>query len=118
MRLCHVAIMVFSFGLLPLLGGCGAPSFLVTPVANSSELNEETVKPGKGFFPHKIAIIEVEGLLANAKSGGLLQATENTLSLFTQQLDRAERDPSVKAIVLRVNSPGGTVSASDAMYDL
>ena len=106
------------FVLMPMLGGCGAPSFLVTPVANTGELNEEVVQPGNGFFPSKIAIIEVEGLLANAKTGGLLQATENTLSLFTQQLDRAEKDSSVKAIVLRVNSPGGTVSASDAMYQL
>jgi protease-4 len=101
-----------------MLGGCGTPSFLITPVANSSELDEEVVQPGRDFFPPKIAIIEVEGLLANAKTGGLLQPTENTLSLFTQQLDRAEKDSSVRAIVLRVNSPGGTVSASDAMYQL
>jgi protease-4 len=40
------------------------------------------------------------------------------MSLFTQQLDRAQADASVKAVVLRVNSPGGTVTASDAMYQL
>src|SRR5690348_12488980 len=100
--------------LVTALAGCGTPSFLVTPVANSSALEEQTVKSGSGFFPPKVAIIEVEGMLANAKSGGLLQATENSLSLFTQELERAEADPAVKAIVLRVNSPGGTVSASDA----
>jgi protease-4 len=57
-------------------------------------------------------------MLANVRTGGFLQPTENTLSLFTQQLDKAASDPSVKAVVLRVNSPGGTVSASDAMYEL
>ena len=98
------------------LCGCGSPSFLVTPVANSSALEEETVVAGRGWFASKVAIIEVEGMLANTKSGGFLQATENPLSLFTQQLERAQGDPSVKAIVLRVNSPGGTVSSSDAMY--
>jgi protease-4 len=100
------------------VGGCGAPSFLVTPVANSNKLEEEQVAPGKGWSPGKVVVIPVEGMLANARAGGLLQATENPLSLFTQQLERAEDDPSVRAIVLRVNSPGGTVSCSDAMYQL
>jgi protease IV len=99
-------------------GGCGAPSFLITPVANANTLEESEVQPGKGMFPDKIAIIEVEGMLANIKTGGLLQATENPVSKFTQQLDEAERDPKVKAVVLRVNSPGGTVTSSDTLYQL
>ena len=110
--------MVVGLILAGLSGGCGTPSFLITPVANTSELNEEVVEGGRGWSPPKVAIIEVEGMLVNAKSGGLLQPTENTLSLFTQQLERAEADPAVKAVVLRVNSPGGTVTASDAMYEL
>ena len=100
-----------------LAAGCGAPSFLVTPVANSNALDEQVVENGKGWFSSKVAVIEVEGMIANAKTGGLLQATENSLSLFTQELSRAEADPEVKAVVLRVNSPGGTVTASDAMYE-
>lgn len=98
--------------------GCGAPSFLITPVANSNKLNEEELTPGKGWAPGKVVVIPLEGMLANVRTGGLLQATENPMSLFTQQLEKAEKDPEVKAVVLRVNSPGGTVSASDAMYQL
>ncbi len=98
--------------------GCGNPSFLVTPVANSNKLEEEEVDQGKGWAADKIAIIEVEGMLVNARSGGFLQPTENSLSLFTQQLKHAAEDPAVKAVVLRVNSPGGTVSTSDAMYQM
>lgn len=104
--------------LLAFAGGCGTPSLLITPVANTNQLEETRVAPGKGWFPDKIAIIEVEGMLVNAKSGGLLQATENPLSLFVQELNRAAADSAVKAIVLRVNSPGGTVSCSDAMYQI
>jgi len=100
------------------LGGCGVPSFLITPVGNSNTLDETQVQPGKGFSPDKIAIVEVEGLLANARSGGLLQPTENPLSKFTQAMDQAEKDPKVKAVVLRVNSPGGTVTSSDTMYEI
>jgi protease-4 len=99
-------------------GGCGTPSFLITPVSNTSELEETQVAPGKGFAPSKVAIIEVEGMLINARSGGFLQPEENKLSLFTQQMDRAANDSTVKAVVLRINSPGGTVVCSDTMYQI
>jgi len=99
--------------------GCGVPSFLITPVKNTNVLQEVEAQPGhKGIGKGKIAIIELDGMLINAKSGGFLQPTENSLSIFTQELDMAERDDGVKAVVLRVNSPGGTVSTSDAMYEL
>jgi len=100
------------------LAACGTPSFLITPVANTNQLNETEIVAGHGLFPDKIAIIEVEGMLMNAKSGGFLEPTENVVSLFTQELNAAAADSKVKAIVLRVNSPGGTVSASDAMYQI
>ncbi len=109
----NLLVSLLMFG-----GGCGIPSFLITPVENTNKLKEEQVERGKGFAPGKVAIIQVEGLLVNAKAGGLLQPTENKLSLFTQQLERAKTDASVKAVVLRVNSPGGTVSSSDAIYEM
>ena len=102
----------------PWVAGCGAPSFLVTPVSSSHTLREEAVEEGKGFGGGKIAIIEVEGMLANVRSGGFLQASENPLSIFTQELEKAEQDDDVKAIVLRVNSPGGTVTTADTMYEM
>jgi len=104
--------------LVSLSAGCGSPSFLLTPVANTNELSEDKVQAGHGFSPGKIVIIPIEGTLSNARSQGLLQPTENPMSLFAQQLAKAESDSSVKAIVLRVNSPGGTVTASDAIYQL
>ena len=106
---------LFAFTFLPLTG-CGMPSFLITPVQNTNALQEVTVAKGKGR--DKIAMIEVEGMLMNAKSGGFLQPTENPLSLFTQQMNQAARDKDVKAVLLRVNSPGGTVTTSDAMYEI
>lgn len=101
--------------LLILLTGCGTGSFLITPVADTSELKTTVVEEGKGS--EKIAIVEVEGMLMDERSGGLLQASENPLSLFVQELNQAADDDDVKAIVLRVNSPGGSVTTSDTMYD-
>jgi protease-4 len=100
------------------LVGCGMPSFLVTPVSNKNELEERVVQKGEGISPAKIAIIPVEGMIANTRSESLLGSTENQVSLISQQLQAAEDDSSVKAIVLRINSPGGTVAGSDTIYDL
>jgi protease-4 len=108
---------VLAATLLTLLVGCGTPSFLITPVQNAYTLEEQTVVPGHGFHSGKIALIGVEGMLLNMKTGGMLQPTENDLSRFTQELDLAAKDDDVKAVVLRVNSPGGTVTASDVMYE-
>ena len=68
-------------------------------------------------FGGKIAIIEVEGMLLDDRTGGLLQPSENPLSLFVQELSQAADDDAVKAVILRVNSPGGSVTTSDTMYD-
>jgi protease-4 len=113
-----VALLSGSLSLLAAAGGCGTPSFLITPISNSTRLQERVVQPGKAGTAEKVAMIEVEGMLMNARVGGLFQAQENRVSLFAQQMRAAARDPAVKAVVLRVNSPGGTVTASDTMYEI
>jgi protease-4 len=50
------------------------------------------------------------------RSGGLLSQGENPVSDLREVLDAVAKDDSVKAVVLRINSPGGTVTASDMMY--
>jgi protease-4 len=115
MRISLMCPIVLACTALLAAGGCGTPSFLVTPVSSSTKLTEEDVQPGKGGG--KVAIIQVEGMLANMRSGGFMQPSENAVSLFAQQLNKAAADNDVKAVVLRVNSPGGTVTASDLMFE-
>src|SRR5580704_5947544 len=99
--------LCFYIFVLPFLAlaGCGSGSFLITPVSDTSHLDQVTAEPGRASA--KVAVIEVEGMLLDDRDGGLLQAGENPLSLFIQQLNEAANDDSVKAVVLRVNSPGG-----------
>ncbi len=65
-----------------------------------------------------VAIVRVEGTLVSGKEEDwLLSDSGNVYSeSIIEQLQRAEGSPSVKAIVLRVNSPGGGVVASDEIY--
>ena len=65
-----------------------------------SMLTEEVIQPGPRTC--KIAIITIEGIIDGEKSQDIYA-----------QLSKARDDRLVKGLIIRVNSPGGTISASD-----
>lgn len=99
------------------LAGCGPTSFLITPVRAPQALREHVVLREGAFAREKIALIDVEGTLTNARDRSLMGiVSDNPVARFKEKLDLAADDDRVKAVVLRINSPGGTVTASDLMY--
>lgn len=97
--------------------GCGPASFLITPVSGSRALEEHVVERESIWAGKKIALVNVEGVISNARSGSLIGGVgDNPVALLKEKLDLAARDDAVKAVVLRINSPGGGVTASDLMY--
>lgn len=66
----------------------------------------------------RIALIHVEGLISGGAGGGNPLYGESMASSVSlcDKLYEARDDKSVKAIVLRVNSPGGAAAASDEIY--
>jgi len=66
---------------------------------------EEHYVAGSYTAAEKIAIIEVTGVIADGNVDHVLK-----------QIRQAREDHSVKAVVLRVDSPGGTVSGSDRIW--
>lgn len=98
------------------LGGCGGHvGYVIKPVPLDERLRETVVQSDSGWVTDKIALIDVDGLILNQR-GGLWGAGENPVSLLAEKLDKAHRDRSVKAVILRINSPGGTVQATEAMH--
>jgi protease IV len=98
------------------LTGC-FNGLLVRPTNVDGPLEETVVCEAKHCLcTKKVAIIDVEGMILNARSSGLLGSGENPVSLFRERLDAAADDKHVQAVVLRINSPGGGVTASDMMY--
>jgi len=63
---------------------------------------------------HKIAIVPVEGIIS---SDMFDRGNYGMVDYIKDQLKVAERDDAVKAVVLKVNSPGGEVLASDEIYN-
>jgi protease-4 len=74
----------------------------------SSKL-QETVLEDNGARA-KIAVLDIDGII----TGGYIGAGDLSLvDLIADELDRARDDANVKAVILRVDSPGGEVLASD-----
>ena len=64
---------------------------------------------------HHIALVDVDGILVNDNLSGPYSAGENPVATFHEKLSAIERDPQACGVVLRINSPGGGVAASQTM---
>ena len=99
------------------LPGCAPMSFLITPVQRKLDLAEFVVTRESLWATRKVALLDVDGVLENAREEPMFGPPgENPVSLLKEKLDKAAMDRHVKAVVLRINSPGGGVTASDLMY--
>jgi len=96
---------------------CSAPSLLITPVSPNRELVETRLSSDSWLARDKVALVDVSGVLMNAHQPKLLSQGEHPVSMLLEQLDKARCDPAVKAVILRINSPGGTVVASELIHD-
>lgn len=92
----------FLLLLVSLVGNLVAFIWYVTiPNATPGEI----LLAGDARASEKVAVVRVSGVLS-----------DSTVGWPIRQLERAAADPKVKAVVLRVDSPGGTISASDELY--
>jgi protease-4 len=95
----------------PLAGGCVSIN-----VRASQQPLQETRVSGEGR--PKILLIEVAGFISGEPRGGRILGDRDPslVSQIAEIVRKAERDRRIKGVVLRINSPGGTVTASDTIY--
>jgi protease-4 len=100
--------IVLGVAIVVVIGTCAGIAILVS-----------LVTAGRGLeLGDAVAIVRVEGVILSGSppdspfdsSGGAYSAQ------IIEWLEQAQEDSSVKAIILRVNSPGGSVVASDEIY--
>jgi protease-4 len=75
------------------------------------QLEEVTIKDDGGR--DKIAVITVDGIITSHQAD---ESGNNMVDVIKAQLDAAKKDDNVKAAILKVDSPGGEVMASDEIY--
>jgi len=101
------SILLFS------LSGC---TFLKVSLTPEVQPLEEQVLSGEG--KDKIVLMDITGVITSEAGRSAFGGTKEPgmLAEVREELDRARRDRNVKAIVVRINSPGGWVTASDTLY--
>lgn len=67
-----------------------------------------TIRTGKG----NVALISIEGTIVS-KSDGLFAKSYASSTDIVKLIEKADKDKSIKAIALWINSPGGSAVASD-----
>jgi protease IV len=89
-------------GGLAILGLCLGALFLKKP--DTLPLGEQHYA-GKSNATSKVAIVTLDGVLL-----------EGLLGYAYKQIEQAAGDKNVKAVVVRINSPGGSITASDELH--
>jgi len=82
------------------------------PARKAGPILEEAVVE-YNHSPNKIAVVPVEGIIT---SDGMEGRSYGMVEYIRDQLELAQKDDLVKAVILKVNSPGGEVLASDDIY--
>jgi protease IV len=111
MRKLDLAVMLVL--LVTALSGC---AFVNVPLVPPPMPLEEQVLEGDGG--KKILLIDISGTISEQeRSAGLLGRSEPSMvSLIRESLQKAEKDDRIAGLILRINSPGGTVTASDIIH--
>jgi protease-4 len=115
--------MVFALILLVLLGVSllyNAGNFFSKNFARGKTLHARSVGPKleeviteDNDAGNKVVVIEIAGIIT---SRVMDQGGYSLVDLVKAQLKHAEEDEKVKAVILKVDSPGGEVLASDEIY--
>ena len=100
-------LIVFFLALL--VSGCVSVSLF----PQKMPLREKSVQ---GTGADKVLLISIAGIISEGKDGGLLDRDDDLVARIKEELTLAAEDEHIKAVLLRINSPGGTVTASDVIY--
>ena len=64
----------------------------------------------------KILLLDIEGVLVSGSEPGSLSRERDLLSSVFAKLERAAQDPDIRAVILRLDTPGGEVTASNLLH--
>jgi protease-4 len=87
-------------------------NFGTTPETEAGpQLQESILK--ENHSDNKIAVISVNGIIASQDTD---ESGNNMVDVIKAELEAAKKDSSVRAVILKVDSPGGEVLAADDIY--
>ena len=104
--------LVITMLILMMVTACSGPRI---------KLFSDTIDPLKEFTlegsgKDKILLIPVNGLISDMPKKGLIHTSASLVEQIVSQINKAEKDKQIKAVLFKINSPGGTITASDLLY--
>jgi protease-4 len=103
----------FLASLVAMIGvGCVGPRIKL--FSDASDPLKEVVL--EGTAREKIQVIPVTGIISDRPKRQTLRTTPSMVQEVVSHLQRAEKDDKVKVVLFKIDSPGGTTTASDILY--
>ncbi len=104
--------LVLTLSALTIISGC---AFVTVPLSRQPSPLVERVLEGDGS--RKILLVDISGAISEQEKPGLMGGdTPSTVSRVREALLKAEKDDRISGLILRIDSPGGSVTASDIIH--
>jgi len=97
------------------ISGESASPQVIAAIRAENQLAEARMQSLSADKPGSVVVMPLYGIINQRASGDVSGPSGTSVQQFTQQFRQAVADPNVKAIVLDVDSPGGTVSGVDEL---
>ena len=109
----RIGFIVLILTSIVIMGGCAAPQ--VKLFSDASDPLKESILLGteKG----KVLVVSLRGVISTRPKEGTLRTMPSMVQEVVSQLRKAEKDKEIKCLLLKVDSPGGTATASDILYN-
>jgi protease-4 len=104
--------LIAGIVVLSLLAACAGPQVKLFTDA-TDPLKEFTIEGSGG---DKILLVPIRGTISDKPKKGLLSSSPSMVEQVVSQLRKAEQDKRIKAVLIKINSPGGSITASDLLY--
>lgn len=101
--------------LLSLLGATGCLSVDVASLLRP-QITEQTLQEADSRTSDKVLLIDLHGVITTEPEGRLSLVPRTSPDSVKAALSRAEKDKDIRAVILRIDSPGGGVTASDMIF--
>lgn len=105
---------IAAFLQMKIEGGASSPE-VIAAIRAENAIAAARVKSLSTGKPGSIAVLPLYGIINQRASGDFSGPSGTSVQEFTQQFRQAVNDPNVTAIIIDVDSPGGTVSGVDEL---
>lgn len=105
---------IATFLQMKIEGGSSAPE-IVAAIRAENEISAARVRSLSADKPGSVMVLPLYGIINQRYAGDFSGPGGTSVQEFTQQFRQAMNDPNVKAIVIDVDSPGGSVSGVDEL---